>query len=119
MAGLSVPAALNQTKPARHKARAAIPARAQAVYFQRVDCEGDASDAEPGSPIQRSSSARSRALCQRSSGSLAKHFLSTRSSDAGVRGWVVLIGFGSAVRIAAIKLARLFPLNAGWPVNIS
>jgi hypothetical protein len=61
----------------------------------------------------------SRADCQRSSGSFDKHFLTTRSSAGGVIGCSCAIGGGSVVKMAAIKLARLFPLNAGLPVAIS
>src|SRR5450631_1634608 len=71
---------------------------------------------DPLSAIQFNSHTRSLALCQRSSGSLARHFLTTRSSAGGVIGCSVAIGGGSAVRMAAIRLARLFPSNGGLPV---
>jgi hypothetical protein len=69
--------------------------------------------------IHCSSLARSLALCQRSSGSFARHFFTTRSSAGGVKGWSCEMGGGSAVRIAAIRLARLVPEKAGLPVAIS
>src|SRR6516164_3899435 len=75
--------------------------------------------APPLSAIQLSSLDRSSALCQRWSGSLAKHFLTRRSSAGGVIGCKTDMGCGSEERMAAIKLARLFPANAGLPVAIS
>ena len=41
------------------------------------------------------------------------------SSEAGVIGCSVAMGCGSVMRIVAIRLARLFPLNGGLPVTIS
>ena len=78
----------------------------------------------PGSPsvpsaIHLSSSSRSPADCHRASGSLARHFLMTRSSDDGVMGWRVDIAGGSRSRIAAIRLAWLCPSNERLPVTIS
>src|SRR5215831_5302681 len=73
----------------------------------------------PPSAIHFSSSARSLAFCQRSSGSLARHFFTIRSRETGVIGCRADIGCGSAVRIAAIKLARLVPQKGGLPVTIS
>ena len=49
--------------------------------------------------------ARSFALCHRSSGSLTRHFFTTRSRLAGVEGIRDESGGGSCVRIAAVKLA--------------
>src|SRR5262245_8810282 len=80
---------------------------------------GEAPACEPDSAIQRNSAARSAALCQRSSGSLARHFRTTRSSAPGANGCSWLMGGGSAVRMAAIRLARLLPEKAGLPVAIS
>ena len=74
---------------------------------------------EPPSAIQFNSLARSLALCQRSSGSFARHFLTTRASAGGVIGCKAAMGCGSEERMAAIKLARVFPANAGLPVAIS
>ncbi len=59
------------------------------------------------------------AVCQRSSGSLARHVLTTRSSAGGVIGAAVEIGGGSAERIDAISDAWLFPEKAFCPVAIS
>jgi hypothetical protein len=70
-------------------------------------------------PIQRSSAATSCALCQRSSGSLARHIDTTRSNAGGVSGWIVEIGGGSRSRIDATRLARVFASNARRPVVIS
>src|SRR5437870_3873090 len=59
---------------------------------------------EPPSPIHFSSLARSLALCHRSSGSLARHFLIACSSAGGVIGFVALSGSGSFSRIAEATL---------------
>ena len=53
------------------------------------------------------------------SGFLAKHAWTTRSSDSGVIGWSSRISGGSAVMMAAIKLAWLSPSNALLPQSIS
>src|SRR5579859_1772721 len=74
---------------------------------------------EPCSAIQLNSLARSLALCQRPSGSFARHFLTSRSRAGGVMGCKAAIGCGSEERMAAIKLAWLLPANAGLPVVIS
>ena len=60
---------------------------------------------DPDSWIHRSSSARSPADCQRASGSLDRHFLTTRSSAGGVIGASAERGRGSSRRIAAIRPA--------------
>ena len=69
--------------------------------------------------IHLSSSTKSRAVCQRASGSFARHLFKTRWSDGGARGCSALIGAGSASKIAAITLDWLFPTNARRPVTIS
>ena len=67
----------------------------------------------------RSSRSRSRALCQRSSGSFARHVLTMRSSAAGRAAARCDTRGGSSFRIAPIRLARVLPSNAGAPVSIS
>src|SRR5215469_9316631 len=74
---------------------------------------------EPLSAIHFSSLARSLALCQRSSGSFARHCRTTRSRAGGAMGCTCDIGGGSVVRMEAIRLARLRPEKAGLPVAIS
>ena len=81
-------------------------------------CWGPGSLSVP-SAIHLSSSSRSPADCHRASGSLARHFLMTRSSDEGVIGCRVDIAGGSRSRIAAIRLAWLCPSNERLPVTIS
>ena len=71
------------------------------------------------SAIHRSSAARSLAVCQRASGSLARQRRTSRSSAGGASGWLRVSGGGSAVRMAAMRLARLAPSKAGRPVSIS
>src|SRR5262245_30613194 len=69
--------------------------------------------------MARSSRATSRMLCHRSSGSLARHVRTSRSSAAGASGCSVVIDGGSPARIAAIRLASVLPTNAFWPVASS
>ena len=80
---------------------------------------GDPPWPEPASRIHVSSFNRSCALCQRSSGSFIRQAATTRSRAGGVSGWRREIGGGSEARIAAMRLAWLFPLKARWPVAIS
>ena len=69
--------------------------------------------------MKPSSRFRSCAHCQRSSGSLARQALTTRSRPGGTSGVSVAIGGGSVRRIAAITLAWLVPVNGRCPVSIS
>src|SRR5262245_20877178 len=69
--------------------------------------DGASARALRSSPVHASSSLRSAALCQRFDGSLARHFLTTRSKTGGVRGCNVPIRGGSDVRIAAITAVPL------------
>src|SRR5271169_5018677 len=62
---------------------------------------------------------RSRADCQRSSGSFSRQVLTTLSSARGNIGRTAEIGAGFRSRIAAITLVVLFPSNARLPVAIS
>ena len=66
--------------------------------------------------IHSNSSFKSRADCQRLSGSFARHFCSTRSSAAGATS--AIDGAGRSI-IAAITLAGDEPSNARLPVSIS
>ena len=59
-----------------------------------------------------SSSAMSRADCQRSSGSFARQVLTMRSSAGGMRESILASGGGSVFIIAAIRLACEFPAKA-------
>jgi hypothetical protein len=59
---------------------------------------------EAVSPIHLSSLAKSLALCHRSSGSFARHFLTAWSSAGGVIGFTTLIGSGSLSKIADATL---------------
>src|SRR5665213_62262 len=70
----------------------------------------------PGTAIHSSSRFRSRAVCQRSSGSLARHVFSTRSRAGGATS--AIEGAGRS-RMAAITLAALEPLKARSPVSSS
>ena len=78
-----------------------------------------AASPERDSAIHCSSPAMSRALCQRSSRSLARHFWMTCSSAAGASGCTLLTGFGSPPTIAAMRLVLFFPSKARRPVTIS
>ena len=80
---------------------------------------GAARPAADPSEIQRSSLPTSPADCHRSSGSFARHVLTTRSSAGGVIGCSVEIGGGSELMIDEISDAWLVPSNAFLPVAIS
>jgi hypothetical protein len=75
-------------------ATAAIEATAATIHAMRAGRVASTVVARPVTgetapvlpPIQRSSRARSPALCHRSSGFLASQLVTTRSSDAGVVG---------------------------------
>src|SRR5215471_7769974 len=56
-----------------------------------------------------SSRYKSRADCQRSFGSFARHVVITRSSDSGATGCKAVIGLGVSFKIALIKLTGLVP----------
>ena len=114
--------AFHQAAPVPIRSNRSEPASSQGMsshVLRRSGTRPASTACEPPSAIQFKSLARSLALCQRSSGSFARHFLTTRSRAGGVIGCKAAIAAGSAVRIAAIKLARLFPENAGLPVAIS
>src|SRR5207247_2882708 len=64
---------------------------------------------EPPSATHFSSSITSWAVCQRSSGSLARQVLTTRSRAGGTIGWIEEIGGGCVPMIAAIHVAWLGP----------
>src|SRR5207248_10963883 len=74
---------------------------------------------EPLSAIHFSSRAMSPALCQRSSGSFARHCFTARSNAGGARGCKLESGGGSDDRMAVMMLALVLPLNAAFPVSIS
>src|SRR5262249_41874679 len=92
---------------------------ARSQLLRRVGTRTASVGCEPPSAIQFNSLARSVAVCQRSSGSFDRPLLTTRASASGVIGCKAAMGCGSEERMAAIKLARLFPANAGLPVAIS
>src|SRR5215472_1941296 len=69
--------------------------------------------------IHFNSRAKSAAFCHRSSGSFARHELTTRSRAGGVIGRRDDIGGGSVSSIFAIRPAWLLPSKAFFPVAIS
>src|ERR1051326_4981698 len=74
---------------------------------------------ELASPIQRSSEARSRAVCQRSSACFIKQRRIVWSSAGGLSGFRTPIGVGSFSRMADATLSLLAPSKARFPVTIS
>src|SRR5262249_13895923 len=103
-------------------ARIATAATPHAIRSRRRDdpaATGAGASACDPCAIHLSSLAMSCALCQRSSGSLARQPRTTRSSAGGVIGWIVERDGGSPVRIAAIRDAWLFPSNAFPPGALS
>jgi hypothetical protein len=71
---------------------------------------------EPPSAIHFSSAATSRADCQRSSGSFARHREMTRSRAGGVSGTSSSMGFGVIASTEAMMLDALLPSKARCPV---
>ena len=67
--------------------------------------------------IRFRTSRRSAADCQRSSGSLARHFMTMRSTPGGMEDWTARRLCGSRIRIDAIVLALLLPEKAGLAVR--
>src|SRR6266403_1731559 len=95
--GASVAGRLAYRTP-RVTAAAAVTTNAAIVNhseFLRSFTGVAALDCEPASAIHFSSSATSRAVCQRSSGSFARQRRMARSSAGGVIGFTVLIGAAS------------------------
>ena len=76
-------------------------------------------DAERSSRMPWSCSPTSRAVCHRSSGSLARQVRTTRSSAGGLIGESDEIGAGSSFMIDEISEACDAPVNAFRPVAIS
>ena len=60
-----------------------------------------------------------RALCHRSSGSFARHVMTTRSSAAGVSGCRLATGGGVSFKMAPMRPACVLPSKALRPVSIS
>ena len=111
-----------------------LPHRKGGHASQQQDCRGNRPRSKSKSTLtaagdtaaiplpvdsHRSSSAMSLALCQRASGSLARHFRTSRSRPGGVSGGSPLMGSGSLSRMAAIRLACESPANARRPAVIS
>src|SRR5262245_18482195 len=101
---------------------AATPNAAHAILSRlrrRATMGAGAPAAEPAWEIHRSSSMTSCAVCHRSSGSLARQVLTTRSKAGGAMDWTEARGAVSCSRIEAIKDAWLFPVKAFLAVAIS
>src|SRR5438093_416121 len=111
--------------PLRYVARTAIATPAAATSqgshrersgrAERPACRG----ADAPSASVASCSSTSRAVCHRSSGSLARHVLTRRSNEGGLIGATEEIGGGSLVRIADMIETGLVPSKAFLPVAIS
>src|SRR5215813_9459368 len=107
---------------AARRAPATAPAASQAVRSRRLleTTTGAATPAwDPACATQASSALRSWALCQRSSGSLARQFFTIRSSAGGVIGAIEEREGGSEDMIEEISEAWLAPAKAFFPVAIS
>ena len=112
-----------------HAAAAAIDAGTAAASARRQPVRpepragagvvsGDSS-VSPGWASQRSSRFRSRTVCQRSSGSLARQVSTSRSSRRGRPGRTSGSGAGSSFRIDPMTLACPSPSKGRVPVSIS
>ena len=110
-----------QAVAARDSTPAAEAARERQPSWRR-EGSGRVSDGTataPPSATHFNSRNKSRADCQRSSGSLSRQVLTIWSRAAGATCCTCEIAGGSSFRIAPSRLARLFPSNAFRPVTIS
>src|SRR5215470_5239107 len=103
----------------RARSRAAETSQARVSRVFRTEANGAVSAGTPLSATHFSSAPRSFTLCHLSSGSFARQRLMMRSSAGGDAGTNSVIGFGSADRIEAMRLALVFPVKGGLPVTIS
>ncbi len=105
------------TKPRATATMARTPATIPVSLPSRDSDGAGLTIASPDEPaIHSNSSFKSRADCQRLSGSFAKHFCNTRSSAAGATS--AIDGAGRSI-MAAITLAGDEPSNTRLPVSIS
>src|SRR5579859_6098368 len=108
---------------ARANARIANPATSDHASFSRFlprAATGAGTPAcDPPSAIHFNCSLTSCTFWKRSSGSLARHVCTTRSSAGGEAGCTVEIAGGFLSSTAAITLAVFLPSNARLPVAIS
>ena len=108
-----------KTAAAASSAAAATAHARRSRFFLRETTTAGAPAFEPACAIQESSFLTSRALCQRSSGSLARQVATSRSRAGGDIAATDEIGSGSFDMIAVTSDAWLAPLNAFLPVDIS
>ena len=124
-AGFSVQAAAAVTAAVTRRARAKrhpVPAARRGRERRSVGgarLRNPDSSASPVGSIHCSSRLRSRIVCQRSSGSLARQVLTTRSSRRGMPGSISRRGAGASLRIAPMTLAWLSASNGRRPDTIS
>src|SRR5882672_12290352 len=102
--GLALRHQMTVTISATAKAQTVIQASLSLVFPEAEDGAAPAV-CPPLSTIHFNSTRRSRAVCQRSSGSLARQVLRTWSRAGGDIGASSVIGLGSFDRIAAMRLA--------------
>ena len=104
---------------AARKNAAASPQATVSRLLRRAATGVGTPTSEPPSAIHWSWSLTSCAVWKRSSGSLARQVLTTRSTVAGVIGAIVEIGAGSSFMIEEMSDAWLVPEKAFLPVAIS
>ena len=104
---------------AARKNAAASPQATVSRLLRRAATGVGTPTSEPPSAIHWSWSLTSCAVWKRSSGSLARQVLTTRSRAGGAIGWTVEIGGGSEPIIEVISDAWLVPEKAFLPVAIS
>ncbi len=109
----------NMSAPSSASRNNAAASQAAASRRRRGAREASEGGTSPVSRISSSSSARSRALCQRRSASFSIHRRISLSSAGGVIGWRVARESGSELMIAEMSNAWLAPENAFLPVAIS
>ncbi len=99
--------------------KTAKPQARRSRLFRRAATGTGTPAREPDSVIHLRSCRRSRAVCQRSSGSFSRQRMTARSSAGGESGASTETGCGVSFKMAAMRLAWLFPWNGRRPVAIS
>src|ERR1041385_64800 len=115
------PATPRPREYSNHVAAARIAIAASAAIGSNFERDRTGGASNTTSSTEASSSIRSRAHCQRSSGSLARHRLRIRSIAGGTAAVVSMraaIGGGSGSRVGGVAAGGGFPLDARLPAVV-
>ena len=109
----------NPSAAAARRAAAATPHARRSRLFRRAATGAGRPACDPPSAIHWSCSLTSCAVWNRSSGSLARHVLTTLLTAGGIIGAISVTEVGASRRIDPARLAWLLPVKAFRPVAIS